>query len=116
MSLVLLLATLASFVEPVVGQARDGEVHHRTELRQADPGAAAVAVEDARPPGDRSESPPGPNHDHGTQVDHCTHEHSAALVPSLSFALRARMSVLPLPRLSLEFGRFPGRLFHPPRA
>lgn len=113
MSLVLLMAAVVSFVEPVVGQMRDGEIHHRTEVRHAE---QIVEAQDSQAPQDRSERRPSRDHEHGTHVDHCTHQHSAALVPSLGFALLERTSELVLTEPSLHFGRPSGRLFHPPRA
>ena len=115
MSLVLLLAAMASFVEPVVGQARDGDIHHRTGVQHVD-GQTGADAQEPQGPGNRSSHPPGPDHRHGTNADHCTHQHAAALVPTLSFALPAQTCEIAPLEPTLHFGRFSGRLFHPPRA
>lgn len=114
-SLILLLAAIVSFVEPVVGQVRDGEVHHRTGIQQVDASSPAGA-HDSQGTKDGPAHPPGSDHKHGTAADHCTHQHAAALVPTLSFALPAQTSEVALLESTRHFGRFSGRLFHPPRA
>lgn len=114
-SLILLLAAIFSFVEPVLGQARDGEIHHRTSVQQMD-ASSSVDAHDPQGKKDGPAHPPGPKHQHGTNADHCTHQHAAVLVPTFAFALPAQTIEPVLLEPTRHFGRFPGRLFHPPRA
>lgn len=114
-SLVLLLAAIFSFVEPVVGQARDGEIHHRTGVVQQTDTSSTVDAHDPQGTRDGPAHPPGPNHQHGTSADHCTHQHAAVLVPTFSFALPAQTAEAPRLEPPLRLGRFLQRLFHPPR-
>lgn len=110
MALVLLLATIVSVVEPVVGQLVDDEIHHRSEV------VAAAGADHSQPPDDGPRRSPGSEHKHGTTADHCTHQHSAALVSAVSFVLPVPAYEPALLEPPLHFGRFSGRLFHPPRA
>jgi hypothetical protein len=72
--------TFGSNVEPLLGVLRDGSIHHESS-------AAAVAHESSAPREhgheDGSAQTPhqdhGPQHQHGTAADHCTHAHGLAL-------------------------------------
>ncbi|MGH7504672.1 MAG: hypothetical protein ACRELX_03440 [Longimicrobiales bacterium] len=94
---------------------RDGEVHHE-DLAAASvheqSGAGEHGHEDGGFP-ERHEH--GQDHEHGTSTDHCTHAHSAALVPTFSFTVLPGEAVTeydeatqPHPILSRPFT-------HPPR-
>lgn len=72
-SLAFLAITLSSG-EAVIGELRDGEVHHES--------LAEAATHDHGPNGEREHehgSPHGPKHRHGTSSDHCTHQHGEQL-------------------------------------
>jgi hypothetical protein len=84
-SALLLLATVAFQAEAVLGEARDGSVHHEEAAE------AWVHAHDPHgshshdgPEGPRSlqlnERAPSSEHEHGTTTDHCTHVHGMALV------------------------------------
>lgn len=114
-ALVLLLAAIASFMEPMVGQARDGGGDHRASIQQHTLASASVDAHGDRGATDGPSQAPSPNHRHGTDVDHCTHSHVAALAPTFSLALPAQTRELVLSEPTLQYGRGSARLFHPPR-
>lgn len=87
--LTIIVFTLGSNVEPVLGLVRDGGVHHESPV-------AAVAHQAAG--GDHGhEDVSGPTtdpqhdlpHQHGTAADHCTHAHGAGLPTSIVVAFAA---------------------------
>lgn len=105
----------ATSVEVVLGELRDGEVHHESAL--------AAAQHDVRAQGEHGHEEPvadtehGPDHQHGTAADHCTHTHSVSL-PSGSgefqvVALEGTQAARPVP---VRTGVFKAPLLHPPRA
>lgn len=115
-ALVVLLAVAASGLESVVGMLRDGEVHHESLAAAT---VHKVASDGAHRHDDRqipAERDGGERHDHNTAADHCTHQHSAATVPVIAFALPADTSsdILDDPLLSSE--GHTTHLPHPPRA
>lgn len=72
-SLAFVAITLSS-AEAVIGELRDGEVHHES--------LAEAAAHDHGLKGEREHehgSPHGPDHQHGTSSDHCTHQHGEQL-------------------------------------
>jgi hypothetical protein len=78
-ALVLLLAVSGSAAESLVGQLRDGEVHHETSVAAASHASHARGDhghEDAGAPSHEH----GGEHQHGTNADHCTHQHGTAVV------------------------------------
>jgi hypothetical protein len=77
----LLALFTGSHIEPVVGVLRDGQVHHNSVTM-------AVLHQHGAPSGERGcqdgaagpqQSPRGPQHEHGTATDHCTHPHSVGI-------------------------------------
>jgi len=112
----LLAAYGATAVEAVVGQLRDGEVHHETVAaaaeHQADTGRGEHGHEDPATDGEH-----GPEHQHGTSGDHCTHTHSVSLPAAqvaFSIVTNAETELAPLP--AFRDGAFATPLFHPPKA
>lgn len=112
----LLLGYGATSVEAVVGELRDGEVHHEspaaalyhTQVAQGEHGH-----EDAG----QQEPEHGPDHQHGTSVDHCTHTHSAGVpVDQVQFRIVACVASVPSESPSAQSDATPGSLFHPPKA
>jgi ABC-type nickel/cobalt efflux system permease component RcnA len=122
-ALILLIFSTATSLEAVVGQVRDGEVHHETAAR-ATQHAARTTGEHGHEHGmsaqsqdrDASGEEHGPKHQHGTGADHCTHAHGPALSADGSHltaaSVRARMPRLDVPVPS-EITVPP--LYHPPR-
>lgn len=88
--LVLLTLAVGSNVEPLVGQLRDGTVHHESA-------AAAAAHRSAAPSehghedgsGTSPQHQHGSQHQHGTSADHCTHAHGLALPTTLAVTFAA---------------------------
>ena len=80
-SLALLVAFSLASVEAAAGETRDGEVHHET-VGEATVHHDAMVLqgdhghEDSVPPADHDH---GPEHQHGTSADHCTHFHGVGL-------------------------------------
>jgi len=106
--------TFGSNLEPLVGAARDGSVHHES--------AAAAAAHRSAAPGEHGhEHGPnqprhhqhGPEHQHGTAGDHCTHAHGPALAAVAPLALGGAVVTL---EFSPPVGHPTGhrRLHHPP--
>lgn len=77
------LVTLAfgSNVEPLVGTLRDGRVHHESSaaaIAHHSVAAGEHGHEDATgQPAHHQQH--GPQHQHGTAADHCTHTHGLAM-------------------------------------
>lgn len=117
LALVLLLLGAASSLESVVGELRDGAVHHEsaaTAAFHAPEARGDHGHEDGSLPGNHRHSQ---GHEHGTGSDHCTHQHGTAL-------LVERFD--PLFFVTVQTAHAAGRarapdgmptpLFHPPRA
>ena len=85
----MLFALTFSRAETVLGLLRDGAVHHET--------LAAAAVHSSSSTGDHGhedDDPHGPEHQHGTPSDHCTHQHGT-VIPSPQDDLIAYVDDLP---------------------
>lgn len=112
----LLVSFLASSFEAVAGLARDGSVHHEktTEALAHVSGGTGEHGHEAA-----SEAPTedhGPDHQHGTGADHCTHAHSAAVLmqaPAATVIPDASMRSLPVSSTLADHREPP--LLHPPR-
>lgn len=110
---VLMLFTIAfSQTETVMGLLRDGGVHHES--------AAAAAVHSEYGQGEHGHedgAPHGPEHEHGTPADHCTHQHGNLFTPKSPVLAILSYTI---PQVFLEpplwFDRFSEPAFHPPRA
>ena len=116
-ALVLLVSFVASSFEAVAGVVRDGSVHHETvtaALTHSSEGTGEHGHETA------SETPGqdhGPDHQHGTGADHCTHAHGAALLTPTAVALvddEVRIPPVASQVTPSDYRAPP--LFHPPRA
>lgn len=120
LSVLILLVFYASLFEVGVGLARDGAVHHES---------SAVAASHATRGPDRQgehghetgdESPDtehGPNHQHGTSSDHCTHAHGSALtVATASAPTPVELPGFPPATVPTPSDRSSVPLWHPPRA
>lgn len=73
-AVLMLLAVTFSSAETVIGELRDGEVHHESTVE-----AAAHAHGSHNEHGHEDGSSHGPDHQHGTSSDHCTHQHGEQL-------------------------------------
>lgn len=91
LALVALLAGGSFDAEQVVGEMRDGAVHHESVE------AAAAHAQDST--GDHGHEDQGsdhedhgPGHSHGTTSDHCTHQHGTPVPSNFAFALALAMT------------------------
>ena len=111
-ALLMLLTTTFSQAEAVVGVLRDGAVHHESA------GAAALhAVAGQGEHGHEDGVPHGPNHEHGTSADHCTHQHGNLFTPgSPDLAIRGYTIPQVFVEPPLWFDHFSEPAFHPPQA
>lgn len=69
-----LVAVTFSSAEAVVGELRDGDVHHEA--------LAEAVLHDHGPDGEHGhehDAPHDSDHRHGTSSDHCTHQHGQQL-------------------------------------
>jgi hypothetical protein len=71
-AVLMLLTIVFSHAETAMGLLRDGTVHHETAAA-----AAQHALNGQGEHGHEDGAPHGPNHEHGTSADHCTHQHGA---------------------------------------
>lgn len=114
LSLLLLMTVFAYMAEPVLGVLRDGEVHHES-------GAVAAVhqgqhgVEHGHEDGPLSHEH-GPDHQHGTSADHCTHHHGATLTATFTLAVSSARQAALLPDAPHHALRFLSAPFRPPRA
>jgi hypothetical protein len=112
----LLLAFHASSLEAVAGVVRDGSVHHESVTQAATHAAEGRAEHGHEAVSDEPDEEHGPQHQHGTGSDHCTHAHGTALVGSVAgVALDAQLS---WPTIVVAWSPSDFRappLFHPPR-
>jgi hypothetical protein len=106
-----------SLFEPSAAMLRDGAVHHESPASAAAHGVATAGDhghEDVQHvPRDHGH---GPQHQHGTAADHCTHVHGFALV-----GVRQPVAAVARPALLAESPSFPSARYldhphHPPRA
>jgi len=111
----LLFGYVATSVEVVVGQLRDGEVHHESVVAAADHQAKAPGGEHGHeePVSDEEH---GPDHQHGTSGDHCTHTHSVSLPAAtpLLLLVHTERTERAHPR-AISSGTFTVPPFHPPK-
>ncbi|MEW5926043.1 MAG: hypothetical protein AB1941_01015 [Gemmatimonadota bacterium] len=117
LALLLLLLTAGSALESVLGELRDGEVHHESGALAALHGVDARGDhghEDGSLPGNHRHSR---GHEHGTNSDHCTHQHGTAMLVTPFEPLFSGL-VQEIPPASRSRGPHgtPTPLFHPPRA
>ena len=114
-ALFLMFALTVSFAEPVLGELRDGEVHHES-------GAAAAfhALEADGEHGHEDAGSPahehGGEHQHGTGADHCTHQHGTATPTTVAFAILPTTTIRHAAHPQVRLRWSPSRLFQPPRA
>ncbi len=112
-----LLGFLSASVEAVAGVVRDGSVHHETvseALTHASHSGGHHGHEDLT---DAPGQEHGPDHQHGTGADHCTHHHGLAfLAPPANPPLIEEVAVPALSLVATPSDHSPSPLFHPPRA
>lgn len=114
-AMLLLVGHGTTSVEVVVGELRDGEVHHESVVAAAEHHANADGEHGHEEPGDDAEH--GPDHQHGTAGDHCTHTHSVSLpTGTAAFFVVTDVRSIPAPALPTQSGVFKAPLFHPPKA
>lgn len=118
-ALLMLCLLAGSSVESVIGVLRDGEVHHENA---GDARAHRLASADHVEHGHEDSSVPeehrhGPDHQHGTAADHCTHHHGTPLIRSgfaFSLPFQGFRAVFPESRVHPAGPVFSS--FRPPRA
>lgn len=111
----LLFGYAATSVEVVVGQLRDGEVHHESVVAAADHQAKALGGEHGHEE-PVSDAEHGPDHQHGTSGDHCTHTHSVSLpAESAPLLLVHTLRTEPPQAAPVRGGVYTVRPFHPPK-
>ena len=75
----ILLATLPSYYfEPVVGELREGTVHHETITEAMSHSASHSSGHGLQVFEKTADKDQEPSHEHGTSTDHCTHVHGPA--------------------------------------
>lgn len=110
-ALVLLVGYGMTTAESVLGDLRDGAVHHESTAE------AIEHTENARGEhGHEDVGEHGPEHQHGTSVDHCTHTHSVSLPTQHEFGFVALQSVSSEFSETLRGDTAVRSLFHPPKA
>lgn len=110
-----LLTFFGSNAEAVEGMLRDGEVHHESgALAAAHAGSGGEHGHEDGPLSDHSEH--GSGHQHGTNTDHCTHQHGTALPAGQNPDPRICAEVVLLPDATGCPAWISTTLFHPPRA
>ena len=114
-ALFLMFGLAVSLGEPVLGELRDGEVHHES--------ATAAALHSLQAQGDHGHEDAGApthqhgnDHEHGTGADHCTHQHGTALPAQVAFALPASTILQAPTHPRVHAAWTPALLFHPPKA
>jgi ABC-type nickel/cobalt efflux system permease component RcnA len=111
----LLLGYGATSVEAVLGEVRDGDVHHESSAEALDHTQSSQGEHGHEDAGENPEH--GSDHRHGTSGDHCTHTHSASLVAaSHGFVVVAFLESVYAPAAPMRSDTFVGPLFHPPKA
>lgn len=116
-ALLMLVLSFGSMTESVAGVLRDGEVHHESVGAAAAHAARTAGEhghEDATPSGNHDRH--GPEHQHGTASDHCTHAHDVALPPSFAYDLPAKEALLVYAEPVAHTGIRSHPLFRPPKA
>ena len=111
-ALLMLVTVAGSSVESVVGQLRDGAIHHESISD-----AAAHASVSHGEHGHEDESSHGPDHQHGTPTDHCTHQHGTPLrAPRVVLSLILRPISYSFVEPFVWSDRFSEPSFRPPQA
>jgi len=113
----LLLGYATSSAEVVLGEVRDGEVHHESTAAALDHTQAASAQGEHGHEDEGQHPEHGPEHEHGTSGDHCTHSHSVSLLgDQVAFRFIACTQTIAAPLATTRSDGTPGSLFRPPRA
>ena len=110
-----LFAAVFTVVEPVLGELRDGDIHAEDVIIVADQGAHALAAL-AHSPRDLAGHSHEGSHQHGTNTDHCTHQHGLSFPAHADFILDDARAVPVTPDVPLFTSRISSHSFHPPRA
>ena len=111
----LLLGYGVTSLEVAVGEVRDGEIHHESNLQAIDHTQSSQGEHGHEDGGRTPEH--GPDHQHGTSGDHCTHTHSVSLVSaSYSFLIIAFLGSATEPANGLPSEPVVDTLFQPPKA
>ena len=110
-ALILLVGYGMTMAESVLGDVRDGAVHHESAIE-----AMAHTGSGQGEHGHEDVGEHGPEHQHGTAVDHCTHTHSVSLPTQHHFGFVVLQSLNSQFAETLRGGTAVRSLFHPPKA
>lgn len=109
-AMLMLLAVTFSSMETVIGELRDGLIHHESALQAA---THAQGGEHGHEDG----AVHGPEHQHGTSSDHCTHQHGEAFDSTGQLVMTDLADTgFSFPESSLVIDRLGDSFFRPPRA
>lgn len=115
-ALLLLLLTVGSYVESVVGPLRERIVHHESAETVRAHTLATSGAEHAHEDGSApAEHQRGPAHQHGTALDHCTHQHTAVIPSPFAWPLASIAATATISEPLHYTSRRISAQFHPPR-
>jgi hypothetical protein len=116
LSLLMLVAAIVSVLEPVVGEARDAEIHHEEQVTIASFHQIHSPADHSHEGPAQSQHPQSGSHQHGSSSDHCTHQHGLGIPAHPYFAFISPLSISVSPEPVLSVSRTIRPLFHPPQA
>ncbi len=102
--------------EPAVGLVRDGAIHHEGGVEAAQRATSQRGEHGHEHAVESASDTHGPEHQHGTGVDHCTHMHGPAattFVSAFSISIESHGVARIEPALRDQLIRAPP--FHPPK-
>jgi hypothetical protein len=112
-----IFAVLTSTGESLVGELRDGEVHHESVAKaMSHHDSMGLRSDHGHEDGGAAGHRHGSNHEHGTNADHCTHVHAAGLIATFSWAFDQRLTSQTSIDSTLSAGFFTTEIAEPPRA
>jgi hypothetical protein len=116
-ALLLLLLAIGSYAESVIGPLRERIVHHESAETVLAHTLATSGGQHAHEDGPApAEHHRGPAHQHGTALDHCTHQHTAVVPSPLTWAVASMSEATSVSEPVHYTSRRISAEFHPPRA
>ena len=116
LSLLVLFSVALSSAESVLGELRDGEVHHESNIEALMHAASNGGGHHGHEGGGKHSHSHDGEHQHGTGADHCTHQHGAPLTTAFGFSLATAFTSMRVAEPPLHLSHSASGLFHPPRA
>jgi hypothetical protein len=112
-----LLALAASSSESLVGELRDGEVHHESVASAASHhDGMGLRSDHGHEDGGTTRHRHGSKHQHGTTADHCTHAHGQGVTATFAWDCQAFTTVVEFPDPGTSISFVSTVPFGPPRA